>query len=171
MSTSLPLFLNYKKSCISSIAVIKQAYAANNQTVKSSAGFFYNAPVKGFVKLVGHSKATTEDKVFILPQLGTLRSLPQVTGNNPTLIVELYPASGALKSVKVANNAADVPALIGAVSSGSSGYISAYATQKEKEAVKHDELAVKTREKDLLEAELAINLTRDALQQWADAKN
>jgi hypothetical protein len=104
--------------------------------------------------------------------LGGVRSLPRVTGASPALVVELHPDTGGLKSVRVSNDVADIPGIIGSVNTGTAALLTAAATKREKElaaeqeaAAKLDPLAVLTREQALLEAELAIELAKEALKQ------
>lgn len=141
--------------------VMKTAYRAGPSPAPNSAGFFYSVPVRAFVSLSGHAKATTDQESYFLPQLGDVRSLPQVEGSSPALIVNLDPETGALKSVKVSNNAADIAGMLGSTGTSVSNLINAETAK----ATKQDPLAVLKREQALLEAELAIATAKEALAQ------
>lgn len=168
-----------KKSSISlNITLIDNTMLSANKAAKSevpkSAGFFYSVPVRALVSLSGHEKANTKPVPYLLPQLGEVRALPQAEGSSPAMIVELDPETGALKSVKVSNSAADIAGIIGSGSTSTSGLLTAIATQRDKEreaakeeAAKHEPLAVLTREQGMLEAELAIATAKEALRQLA----
>lgn len=152
--------------------VMLAAYNAAKSKTPESAGFFYSVPVKAFVSLSGHAKATINREAYLLPQLGKVRSLPQVKGSNPSLVVSLHPETGALKSVKVSNNAPDIAGMVGAAGVSSSELLTAITAQRTKEqeaaeaaAAKLDPLAVLQREQALLESELAIATALEALKQ------
>lgn len=153
---------------------LTSAYAAGPSSVPDSAGFFYSVPARAYISLSGHKNAAKDRESYLLPQLGSLHTLPQVEGANPVLVVDLHEETGALKSVKVVNNAADVAGLISATDTSINTLLAATTAQKAKEdeaaiaaAAKRDPLAVLTREQALLEAELAIATAKEALKQSA----
>jgi len=143
--------------------VMKIANRAGPNPVPNSAGFFYSVPVRAFVSLSGHAKATTNRESYLLPQLGDVRALPQVKGNSPALVVNLHPETGALKSNKVSNNASDIAGMLSSTGTSVSSLLKAETAK----AAKQDPLAVLKREQALLEAELAIATAKEALEQLA----
>ena len=161
------VLLEVEKPKVSSPLV--QAYMSS--TTKTTAGFFFNVPENVYVRIIGHKKIETNKKIFTMPQLGLVQAIPRVKGNSPALIVNLHPDSGALKSVKVAHTAANVASMISTASSGASGYLTALKAQKDREELASDELTSLTREKSLLEAKVAIETAKDALDQWVDSGN
>lgn len=57
--------------------VTQSATRAATTPVPDSAGFFYSVPVRAFVSLSGHAKATTNRQSYLLPQFGDVRARPQ----------------------------------------------------------------------------------------------
>jgi hypothetical protein len=151
---------------------IMNAYEARETQDSSDAGFFYREPAQAFVSLSGHPKADMKPTLFVVPQLGKVRSLPRVSGNKPSLTVELYPDTGALKKVTIGHTKADIPGLIGSASTGAGAVLDAAKAKNdaakaaaEKEAAKNDPLAVLTYEQGLVEAELAVETAKRALSE------
>ena len=141
-------------------------------------GFYYNIPIEAIVSISGHSKAAVEDKIYTLPQLGSVGALPRFKGNSPAMTVALHPETGALKTVKVTNDAADLPGLFSTVATGATNYLAAKAAQDAKaaevaakEALEKDELTILTRTKNLAETKLAIEVAKEALAVYTNEEN
>lgn len=145
---------------------VLNANKARSEAVPNAAGFFYAVPVRAFVSLGGHTKATVDRQSHLLPQLGEVHALPQAKGSSPTMVVTLHPATGALKSVKVANTASDIAAAVASAGTGTTNLLNAIATSRTKELESADPLTALTREKSLLEAELAIAVAKESLEQY-----
>ena len=156
-----------------------EAYAKqtrdNNYSTKP--GLYYNVPEKGTIQLTGHRKIDSELKIIDFPQFGSLRYLPQISGYSPALVVSLHKDTGALKSIKVSNSAADLASVVGSISTGRSQYMAAKVAQRDKDAAqlaeekaKQDTLAVLTRKKSILEALVAIEVAEDALDAYAESQ-
>lgn len=150
---------------------IKAVYEKRGANIPSAAGLYYSVPVRAYVSISGHPKANIDRQSFLLPQLGSLNSIPRVKGYSPALIGEYYPDTGALKSVKVVNNAADLAALIGSASTSTGNYLSARAEAEDEKraaaklaASERDPLTLLKREQAILESTLAIETAREALK-------
>ncbi|MEA3379461.1 MAG: DUF4831 family protein [Pseudomonadota bacterium] len=141
-------------------------------------GFVYNVPSDAFVSITGHPKAVVAKTKVTMPQFGELGYLPRVKGNSPSLNVSLHGETGALKSVTVTNDAAEIGTVLGSLSTATSSYFTTRQAIEDKEAAavaaeaaKQDELALLGREQGLLEAKVAIYTAKDALEQWASSND
>ena len=150
---------------------LSHAYAARSGTVAvQDAGFYYRVPARALVSLSGHPKATTEPTAYLVAQLGSVEALPRISGSHPSLNVELYAETGALKSVQISHESADMAGLIGSAGTGAGAVVSALsdrkakadAARKEAEA-NRDPLVTSTYQKNLIETELAIATAKKAL--------
>jgi hypothetical protein len=139
----------------------------------TEAGFFYRVPGAGTVAVDSTRKgvAIAPHRVTIA-QLGSVRAYPRVSGSNPKLTFELYPDTGALKSVLVEQKATDVAGLLGALGGASTAVLTAEKARRDaaaaaEEAKRKDaanaELTNLQKQQAILEATLAIKEAREAL--------
>lgn len=110
---------------------IQNAYDARDAQDSSDAGFFYREPASAYISLSGHPNAELKPVLFEVPQLGQVRSLPRLRGSKPSLTVELYPESGALKKVVTGRTRADVPGLIDSTSAGANAVLDAIKERRQ----------------------------------------
>ncbi|MFP2908477.1 hypothetical protein ACLESD_26165 [Pyxidicoccus sp. 3LFB2] len=151
-------------------------------TPKDVAGLFYRVPG------AAHVEVTTEPFVsaialpgsrYLITQVGAVRSHPQVSGSNPRISAELYPETGALKSLTIEEKAPDYAAYIGSIGGAGNAVLAGEKTRREavekeaaeaqaaaeKKAAAQTPLAQLQAEQALLEAMVAIKEARQALAQ------
>jgi hypothetical protein len=146
------------------------------------AGFFYRMPGMGvvFTRTVPQSQgnAPSSDKgatALAIPpqrvtiaQFGRVVAYPRVSGSNPKIAFELYPDTGALKSLLVEEHSADTSTLLGSLGGATTTVLAAEkalrdAADAKKEKTANEELVKLQREQGILEATLAIGEARKAL--------
>jgi Domain of unknown function (DUF4831) len=149
--------------------VPQTTYAATIASSRSSSGIYYRVPGKASLTLrLGEGEIAKA--MPAVAQYGPIVSLPDTTGGRKTqYMVELHPATGAIKSFTMAGDAALEKANIADVETAATGLIDAAmkkrAADEAETRVANDELAALERRRKVLEEKVKIQAARETLRE------
>lgn len=169
-SVNPPAGATVKLSLTSQPVALVQLWEKLDNKRPVEAGFFYRVPGAGLISVEGERGVSITPSRVTIAQFGIVRAYSRANGGNPKLSFELYSETGALKSVLVEEQAADVISLLGAFGGASTAVLAAEkarreAAEAEQKEAENADLVKLQREQSILEATLAIREVRAALEE------
>jgi hypothetical protein len=146
-------------------STIHAAYAASTQSENGESGFFYRDPARAYVSLEGPPSVRSVPALMTVAQLGQIRSLPRVQGSNPSLSVELYPDTGAIKSVRASRSGPNWEGAISSAGTGAGAVLDALDAKKKANPSEKAPTTTTPEALGPLDAELALQIAKKSLRE------
>jgi hypothetical protein len=162
--------------------IVSAAADAASARTNRERGFYYRIPARAQVVLQTQRQEEREDpksrtKGFVtliaglaqyspsIAQFGTVVSLPATTGGRKTsYTADLYSATGALRTFKLASEAQIDKAIVTDVESAATTTLEANEARRTAERDRSDKLTQLKRQADILEAQVRIKAAQDTLK-------